>query len=76
MKTKLTNILRGKERKKERIDMQSLIEVDEENLCTLKFNYKGKENRKGKQRNECRKKYNRLKKLKYKKWKKKKKRGK
>ena len=56
--------------------MQSLIEVDEENLCTLKFNYKGKENRKGKQRNECRKKYNRLKKLKYKKWKKKKKRGK
>ena len=42
MKTKLTNILRGKERKKERIDMQSLIEVDEEDLYTLKISCKGK----------------------------------
>ena len=32
----------GKKAKKERIDVQSLIEVDEEDLYTLKFNYKGK----------------------------------
>ena len=42
MKTKLTNLLRGKERKKERIDMQSLIEADEADLYTLKVNCKGK----------------------------------
>ena len=43
MKAKLTNMLRGKEREqKERIDMQSWIEVDEENLYTLKMNCKGK----------------------------------
>ena len=41
MKTKLTNMLRGKERK-EKVDMQSYIEVDEENLYTLKINCKGK----------------------------------
>ena len=41
MKTKLTNILRGKERKK-RKDMQSKTEVDEEGLYTLKINCKGK----------------------------------
>ena len=34
-------MLRGKERK-ERIDMQSQIGIDEEDLYTLKFNYKGK----------------------------------
>ena len=41
MKTNLTNMLRGKERK-ERIDMQSQIEIDEEDLYTLKFRCKGK----------------------------------
>ena len=34
-------MLRGKERK-ERIDMQSQIEIDEEDLYTLKINCKGK----------------------------------
>ena len=38
MKIKLTNMLRGKERK--RIGMQSQIEVDEEDLNTLKINCK------------------------------------
>ena len=44
MKIKLTNTLRGKERnkKKERIDMQSQIKVDKEDLCTLKINCKEK----------------------------------
>ena len=32
---------KGKKVKKERIDMQRQIEVDEEDLCTLKFNSKG-----------------------------------
>ena len=43
MKIKLTNTLRGKERKKkkERIDMQIQIKVDKEDLCTLKINLKG-----------------------------------
>ena len=43
MKTKVTNIFKGKEKKekKERIDMQSYIEVDED-LYTLKINCKGK----------------------------------
>ena len=44
METKVTNMLRGKERKEERterIDMQSSIEVDED-LYTLKINCKGK----------------------------------
>ena len=41
MKLKLTDILRGKERKK-RIDMQSWIEVDKEDLYTLKINCKVK----------------------------------
>ena len=39
MKTKLTNMLREKERKKDRKGMQSLIEVDED-LYTLKINCK------------------------------------
>ena len=34
--------MRGKERKKKRIDMQSSIEVDEEDLYTLKINCKEK----------------------------------
>jgi len=38
---KITSMLRGKERK-ERIDMQSLTGVDEEDLYTLKINCKGK----------------------------------
>ena len=42
MKTKITNMLWGKERKKEIIDMQSYIEIDEEDLYTLKINCKGK----------------------------------
>ena len=42
MKTKLINMLRGKKEKKERIDMQSLTGVDEEDLYTLKINCKGK----------------------------------
>ena len=33
---------KGKKEKKERIDMQSYIEVDEEDLFTLKINCKGK----------------------------------
>ena len=41
MKRKLTNMLREKERKKDRKGMQSLIEVDED-LYTLKINCKGK----------------------------------
>ena len=41
MKIKLTNILRGKQRK-ERIDIQSYIEVDREDLYKLKINCKGK----------------------------------
>ena len=41
MKIKVTNMLRGKERK-EKVDMQSYIEIDEENLYTLKINCKGK----------------------------------
>ena len=44
MKTKLTNMLRGKERKKkkERTDMHSYIEVDKEDLHILSINGKGK----------------------------------
>ena len=42
MKTKITNMLWGKERKKEITDMQSYIEIDEEDLYTLKINCKGK----------------------------------
>ena len=42
MKIKLTNVFRGKQRKKERIDMQSWIEVDKEDLYVLKINCKGK----------------------------------
>ena len=41
MKIKLTNMLRGKEKKKEGIDMQSWIEVDKEDLYILKTNSKG-----------------------------------
>ena len=33
--------MRGKERKKKRIDIQSSIEVDEEDLYTLNVNCKG-----------------------------------
>ena len=39
MRTKLTNMLRGKERKKEQIYR---VEVNEEDLYTLKINCKGK----------------------------------
>ena len=42
MKIKLTNMLRGKERKKRKKNMQSQIEVDKEDLYTLKINCKGK----------------------------------
>ena len=35
-------MLKGKKRKKERIDMKSLIEIDKKDLYTLKINYKGK----------------------------------
>ena len=35
-------MLWGKERKKEIIDMQSYIEIDEEDLYTLKINWKRK----------------------------------
>ena len=41
MKTKLTNMLRGKERKKRKNGYAKLIEVDEEDLHTLKTNCKG-----------------------------------
>ena len=42
MKTKLTNMLRRKERKKwKRIDMQSYIEVDKQDLYALKIKCKG-----------------------------------
>ena len=43
MEIKLTNTLKGKKRKKkkENIDMQSKIEVDKEDLYTLKINCKG-----------------------------------
>ena len=41
MKKKLINMLRGKKEKKERIDMQSYTEVDED-LYLLKINCKGK----------------------------------
>ena len=43
IKTKLTNMLKGKKEKKERIHMQYSIEVDEEDLYTLKINCKGKQ---------------------------------
>ena len=44
MEIKLTNTLKGKKRKKkkENIDMQSKIEVDKEDLYTLKINCKGR----------------------------------
>ena len=43
MTKKLTNIFRGNERKQgKRINMQSWIEVDAEDLYTLKINCKGK----------------------------------
>ena len=41
MKRKITNMLRGKERKKKN-KYAKLIEVDEEDLHTLKINCKGK----------------------------------
>ena len=41
MKTKITNMLRGKERKKRNNRYAKLIEVDEEDLHTLKINCKG-----------------------------------
>ena len=41
MKTKLANIVRGKEGKKERTDMQSEIEINKD-LDPLKTNFKGK----------------------------------
>ena len=54
--------------------MQSYIEVDEEDLYTLKINCKEKKNnRKSKQENKCRKNNNSFKKLKLKKAKRKKK---
>ena len=42
MKTKLTNMLRGKETKKRKNRYADLIEVDEEDLYTSKDNCKGK----------------------------------
>ena len=44
MKTVLTNMLRGKERKKRKQELilKVKIEVDEEDLYTLKINCKGK----------------------------------
>ena len=42
MKIKLTNILRGKKVKTERIDMQGQREVDKEDLYILRINCKGK----------------------------------
>ena len=44
MKTKLTNMLRGKERKKrnQELILKVKTEVDEEDLYTLKINCKGK----------------------------------
>ena len=44
MKIKLNTYIewKGRKEKKERIDMQSYIEVDEEDLYTLKINCKGK----------------------------------
>ena len=42
MKIKLTNMLRGKERKKRKTRYAKLIEVDKEGLYTLKINCKGK----------------------------------
>ena len=42
------------------------MEVDKEDLYTLKINCKGKNSRKSKQRNKCRKNNNRFKKLKMK----------
>ena len=63
MKTNLTNMLRGKERK-ERIDMQSQIGIDEEDLYTLKFNYKGKRTVVKANKGINAEKYNRFKKLK------------
>ena len=56
-------MLRGKERK-ERIDMQSQIEIDEEDLYTLKFNYKGKRTVGKANKGINAEKYNRFKKLK------------
>ena len=41
MKTKLTNMLRGKERKK-RKNRYAKLEVDEEDLYALEINCKGK----------------------------------
>ena len=67
-KTKLTNMLRGKERKKwKRVNMQSYIEVDKEDLYALKIHSRGKEQWESKQGNKCRKNNNRLKKIKVKK---------
>ena len=54
MNTKPTNILRGKEKKKRKKNMQSQIEVDKEDLYTLKINCKGKKTV-GKERNKCKK---------------------
>ena len=42
MKIKLTNMLRGKERKKRKTRYAKLIEVDKEGLYTLKIYCKGK----------------------------------
>ena len=56
-------MLRGKERK-ERIDMQSQIGIDEEDLYTLKFNYKGKRTVGKANKGINAEKYNRFKKLK------------
>ena len=42
MKIKLANMLRGKERKKRNNRYAKLIEVDKEDLYTVKINCKGK----------------------------------
>ena len=54
MKIRLTYMLRGKERKKRKKNIQSQIEVDKEDLYTLKINCKG-EKTVGKERNKCKK---------------------
>ena len=53
-KVKLTNILRGKERKK-RKNRYAKLEVDKDDLYTLKINCKEKNSGRSKQGNKCRK---------------------
>ena len=59
-KVKLTNILRGKERKK-RKNRYAKLEVDKDDLYTLKINCKEKNSGRSKQGNKYRKNNNRFK---------------